>query len=509
MGLPNYIVNLEEFVNSIADGYKSMKLLGNGTQRSKGLKLENMTLNEIETSWIAPHDLLITGVRFGIDECRNIGYTSNWDMYINNILTMSSIYIKEMNEYKRFRNFYPVLKGQEIKFIFHNETKIDKDVFFDIDYIQSEIPSMELIVTCIDKITGDILTKYNSFYTPPITTKITAPNIGGFSPVGDEEILVTFDINTQSPVEITFYYEPDEKEVIIICLNQDGFILQEESFAVYPPYRDRYYAPIIEGYKNVGKSYQDIEITADSSSPIRIFFNYKIESKRVEIVYMDRDTGTIIESTVKIYNPPAHDTIIAPVIAGYEIDDNNSRDIFISEDSPSNQKIVFFYKKIRDETPPIEHDYDYKIIMRWQSKVSTDMDLHVFFDKNEEKHLYYKVRSIEIDNNNKAWYDYDFTYHFEDNDYEAKPEIVTILGKPYDTVQVKVYAFSGVRELTQDVVIQIYKINSAGNDILERELRVPYRTLINDGIAYYVCDINLQTGEIREVGKSLSHINKF
>lgn len=139
IGLFNYIINLDEMSESIVKAYTSKYLMNNGIQMSKGLLIEQSSYGDKEITWTVSNDIFITGIRFTINNLRNIGYDDNWDMYIDNINIMSSVYVKEMNEYKRFRNLYFVSKGQVIKFIYHNRTDIIKDLWFDLDYIQKDI----------------------------------------------------------------------------------------------------------------------------------------------------------------------------------------------------------------------------------------------------------------------------------------------------------------------------------------------------------------------------------
>lgn len=506
MSLPNYIVNLEELVDAVAGNYKTTELLKSGKQGAKGLRIERLDSNINEISWIAPHDLLVTGIGFTIDECRNIGYANGWSMYVNGADIMNNIRVKEMQEYKPFRNYYPVFKNQEIKFVFNNRDNIDKSILFDIDYIETDIPMIEIVVKCIDETNGGLLGRYNSFYYPPQSVTIAAPNIDGYELVSDSEITTIIDINSKSPTEIIFYYKPAAKTVIVKCINQDGVILEQEELTVVPPYNFKYDAPTINGYDVIGYDRVDMEIKPTDKSPVIVVFNYMIQDKQVEIICRDEDTNEIIETSVRFYAPPTTDTINAPNISEYTLTSDESQDVEIDLDSPIIQQVTFFYKK--DEAPEVEHAYDYKIVMRWQSNVSTDMDLHVFFNSDSNKHLYYGQKTIEKDENNKAWYDFDFMKHSGDNDYVTKPEISTILGQPFRTANVKVKAFARFDKLTDDVVVEVIKINSSGNEEIVKEYRVTVDDL-NKTHCYYVCDIDLETDSVTRVERVIDKITHF
>ena len=134
MSLPNYVINFEELVESIFDSYTSMKLLKSGEQKSKGFAIHSLEGDQ-EITWQAKSEVFITGVLFGVDDVRNIGYEDNWDMYLEDEPIMESIYLKEMYEYKQFRTPLKVEQGQTVRIIYKNKTN-DKTVWYDIDYFE-------------------------------------------------------------------------------------------------------------------------------------------------------------------------------------------------------------------------------------------------------------------------------------------------------------------------------------------------------------------------------------
>lgn len=503
MSLPNYIVNLEEMVKAIAQGYTSMKLMSSGRQRSKGLVLSSDMKGSKAITWVAPHDLVITGIRFGVDDIRNLGYSDYWDMYIDDVQIMSSVFLKEVNEYKRFRNFYPVVQGQAIKFVYHNIHDIPKEIWYDIDYIQTDIPTIEVTIICRDIINNIEIKKYNAFYNPPITAIIKAPNLMGYEAIPPLEATVSIKMDSL-PQTVVFNYEPTKREVIIICLDEYGNELKRESQFVLPPITKTFNAPHIIGYNRVGQTTQTVNIEA-GIEPVMVYFYYKIEEKTIQVVCIDEETGEEIKRVTRICTPPTIETINAPNVDGYELTSDSPIEVEITADSPTTQTVTFFYKTI--ELPPIEHDYDYKIVMRWEGNCNTDMDLHLYFDKNTNRHIYYGQKELEV-NGGKAWLDYDHIFHTPSNAFDTLPEIITILGKPCQVANVKVHAYSRDEELTQDVVVEIYKVNAQGADILQQKFNIkPYD--VRDRGAYYVCDIDLETGQIIPVQRRLSHISNF
>lgn len=507
MGLPNYVVNLEEMVEAILKGYNSMKLMTNGKQGSKGLSLKSAHLGEGEVVWIAPHDLTLTGVHFNISDVRNIGYDDDWDMLIDSTKIMSSVHVKEMSEYKRFRNFYPVKKGQVIKFIYRNKTNVSKELWYNVDYIETDIPSIEVITICRDVVNDLEIRRYNSYYSPPVTASIVAPVLSGYGNPTPTQKTITFDMDTPSQI-VTFYYQPKDREISVICLDQDGRELQRERFMATPPTVQTYTAPTIVGYNIVGEREKTVNIEIGENSPMEVFFYYEVEQKTVDIVCINQDTGSEIQRSRRIYTPNTVDSINAPMIARHNLTSDSPIVVEILETSPTTQEIKFFYEE--EKVPPIEilHDYDYKVTMRWESNCETDMDLHLFFERNRNLHLYYGCRQIEVDEDNRAWYDYDHINHRGSNDYEEKPEVSTILGKPYNIANVKVRAFFGEQHLTQDVVIEIYSVDStSGKDVLKERFSIPHNKLQSGG--FYVCDINLENGRVAPINKVLQNIEDF
>ena len=136
--LPNYIINLDELAMELYKVFitedDSSVHAPRGIQKSKGLYIDmDNTINHT-ISWAFTEKAFITGIGFGVEEHRNIGYTDRWSLYLNDIIIIEDIFIKEVDEYKPFRQLTEIKQGDIIKIIVHNNTKIPKTVWFDIDY---------------------------------------------------------------------------------------------------------------------------------------------------------------------------------------------------------------------------------------------------------------------------------------------------------------------------------------------------------------------------------------
>ncbi len=105
--------------------------------------------------------------------------------------------------------------------------------------------------------------------------------------------------------------------------------------------------------------------------------------------------------------------------------------------------------------PPIDNPYDWLVVMRWEDNSSADLDLHCYFACDPEKHIYYGKKELVIDEENKAWLNYDYTSHGV-NGRHGEPEIVSILGMEEYTPNIYITNYNS-GSITEDVTIEIYR----------------------------------------------------
>lgn len=146
-----------------------------------------------------------------------------------------------------------------------------------------------------------------------------------------------------------------------------------------------------------------------------------------------------------------------------------------------------------DSSENVNHDYNYKIVMRWEGGVNTDIDLMLYLSTGET--LYYLNKEIIKDKNNRIWLDHDYTNHKGIGDREEKPEIITILGNPFEKAELKIRNYSLYRNnsfnhLKEDITIDIYKSDENNNDILIKNYIID-GSLLNENYDYNVCTIDL------------------
>lgn len=355
MSLPNYVVNLDEMANAIRDAFDSTKLMNLGQQRVYGIQIEVDNNLKKTASWITPRDIIVTGIRFGVNDYRNIGYEDSFNMYVGNELIFEEIRIKEMYEYKRYRQPHVLPTNTEIKFEFNNRDNMKKYVWFDIEYVDKEIEAKTIKIVCIDITTGQEIEVIQNFVKPPHETIINAPTLDGYTVIGETQKTIKIESYSPNITEIKFEYEP---------------------------------------------------------------------------------------------TPPPVD-------------------------------------------PDIDHEYDWKIILRWQNSCRTDLDLHGYF--SDGSRVYYGEREIG-NGNNKAWLDFDYTSHDGNNDKEDKPEIITILGAVSESVRIKVNGFSRTSDMNEDATVEIQKVENNKLTTL-KTYRIP-KELLDGDREVTICDIDLISKQI-------------
>lgn len=101
----------------------------------------------------------------------------------------------------------------------------------------------------------------------------------------------------------------------------------------------------------------------------------------------------------------------------------------------------------------ISHDHDYKLVLRWEGSINTDMDFRLY---SEDARLNVWYGENIYDNGlSQAWLDYDHLLHLDENDRQDKPEIITLKGFVGKTFEVFVSRFSG-NPLTQNLTVDLF-----------------------------------------------------
>ena len=148
---------------------------------------------------------------------------------------------------------------------------------------------------------------------------------------------------------------------------------------------------------------------------------------------------------------------------------------------------------------PINHAYDWKIVLRWEGSCDTDLDLHAYFANGAM--VYFGSKTFTKDSSNMAWLDYDYLTHPNFCDRVKKPEIITLLGKPDDAVKIAVNNFNG-GHLKKKVEINIYRTTRKKKDVLYKSYTIMPELLKGVRTAYPVCIIDLNTAEVEDLMNS-------
>jgi len=179
----------------------------------------------------------------------------------------------------------------------------------------------------------------------------------------------------------------------------------------------------------------------------------------------------------------------------------NSRDIW-ADLLYISKKSIYFGGGIND----IEHDYNWLIVLRWESNTDIDMDLHALLSPLNID-IGVGNKSYTIDENNKIWLDKDHLTgsHRDEKTKENKPEIITVLGRPCEAIKIYITNYNKISdgnsykpelELKEPVTIEILKKDRKGNRILVNKFSVDGKCFTTENPSIDFCTINLDTGVV-------------
>lgn len=117
--------------------------------------------------------------------------------------------------------------------------------------------------------------------------------------------------------------------------------------------------------------------------------------------------------------------------------------------------VEFIVEVEKQELPPIDNPYNWLVVMRWEDGSSADLDLHCYFNCDPNKHVYFSEKELVIDEQNKAWLNYDYTSHGA-NGRQEQPEIISILGMSSHTSSIYITNYNK-GTISENVSIEIYK----------------------------------------------------
>lgn len=107
-------------------------------QRCKGFYIEVGDKTNYNETWYIEKDIAITGIKIAVSKEENY-VMDNFDISVlykgREREMFSTVYIKDIDDYKNMVCFLKVKKGSKIIITYRSESNTPKDVWFDIDYI--------------------------------------------------------------------------------------------------------------------------------------------------------------------------------------------------------------------------------------------------------------------------------------------------------------------------------------------------------------------------------------
>lgn len=207
MSLPKYIVNLEEVLEFLVPNTRDdmNTNLEKGCQRSKGLRLLTGKKGGNEISWRPSTVMHITGIKIGVGSDKD-HHSDSFDMYIGKDLVFKNLSMKGISHYKNFRVYRTVKENEEIRFVYNNKSRTEKEVWFDIDYHADPL-LCPVVVRCLDDSSLEIQVK---IYDMSIGRHLFgAPQIDGYILTDEKyykEVSIT-KADAKTPREVIFNYE--------------------------------------------------------------------------------------------------------------------------------------------------------------------------------------------------------------------------------------------------------------------------------------------------------------
>jgi hypothetical protein len=361
----------------------------------------------------------------------------SWDLEVGGRLLFDDIATKELGEHKNFNVFYLVPAGTPVNILYHNTSGNSRIVWFDIEYIdlRKEIVSPHVP-------TGTVIINY----------------------ITEEGRLIDSDI-------------------------KDNLSIRSHVFMF----------KYIKGYESLEPTSKSIALTEDN--PVQIIeFIYRVLKGTIIVKHRLEDGTKIGEDEIYRDLELRQYTFGAITVEGYRLREPGNNTVTLEVTSENNQiEYTFIYEKLPEDIPPIENDYDWMVVLRWQDNSSTDLDLHLYIDCKEDEHVYHANKEYKEDENNKIWLNYDFRGH-DNNGRKEQPEIITILGMRSHVINLFVTNYNR-GYLTEETTIDIYK-KEQGKDRLIHTTILKQNEISNDGTIYIG---NIKDGQFIPIKQQLSY----
>lgn len=114
---------------------------------------------------------------------------------------------------------------------------------------------------------------------------------------------------------------------------------------------------------------------------------------------------------------------------------------------------------------PIDNPYDWMFVLRWEDNTSTDIDFHLYLDRDEDTHVWYSNKSITQGEDNLAYLNSDFTSHGA-NGRDEQPEILTAYGYEDRVINIFVTNFDG-GSISENVTVEVIRKTATGDKTIQ------------------------------------------
>lgn len=509
MSIVKYIINLEDLANEVNVLSKKQILQRRGVMGSKGLLYSTKSKNKVLT-WVTEYDLQLTGLKTSFDKLWNMSkkYDNRFTIKVNGKTLMENISVKEFCDYKQLYIWKPIKKGSLVEIVLDN-TGLDTNIGFNFEYVKTgkEFKQIKITVRCVNKDLDKsnpnwLIKEYQLFVMPPIRYILKSPEIDGYELADDKEKELVFAFDDFDRI-VYINYIPAPKRIVISHLSTIGDVLEVEEDSIRPIDKKTYYANEYFGYELLSDKEQEIDILMESKSPIRVNFYYDPMNIPIKVICLEEGTDKLLqEKIVQLRMNKDKTTIVeAPNINGYKLIGKRGQLINLEE----VKEVIFYYKKKDlnepEEPTDVDHEYDYKVVMRWQSNSSTDVDLHTILKEYDMRKVYFANRLFENEEG-KIWLDHDYLVHNSDTSYQNEPEVGTLLGFKEQTWEIHTHIYARAEDLTKDVELYVYKLRDDNNEILINKLIIDHEKLKSaENRKCHVCNIKIETGQVYKIDK--------
>ena len=176
-----------------------------------------------------------------------------------------------------------------------------------------------------------------------------------------------------------------------------------------------------------------------------------------------------------------------------------------------NEETIILHPPLPSIVEPVEPEPEptlaasYRIYMRYQGRTTTDLNLYAnLYDKKNgedispQKTVGFSRRIYRKDEDNFVVMTKVSNGHIGNNDYENEPEIIEVFGRPSRYVKFYVVNYKDGDKLTDDVTLEMFKVDESGNDIYPplEVIDKPSVSFAKDNVRVYFASMLTSSGKV-------------